>query len=144
MTTTTGWTLDEQGRAMSKSLGNGIDPVDIANRLGADILRLWIASVDFSEDVAASENLMQRVSETYRKLRNTFRFLLSNLSDFSPPQHALHFTPAAASRPVHPRAHRRARRRPSAAPTTNSNSTAPTRPSTSSSTPTSARSTSTS
>ncbi len=52
---------------MSKSLGNGVDPVDIAQRLGAEIVRLWVASVDFREDVAASENLMQRVAETYRK-----------------------------------------------------------------------------
>jgi isoleucyl-tRNA synthetase len=92
MTITSGWTLDEQGRAFSKSLGNGVDPVDVANRLGAEIVRLWVASVDFREDVAASENLMQRVSENYRKLRNTLRFLLSNLYDFSPPQHALHFS----------------------------------------------------
>jgi isoleucyl-tRNA synthetase len=81
---TSGWTLDEQGRAFSKSLGNGVDPVDVANRLGGEIIRLWVASVDFREDVAASENLMQRVSENYRKLRNTLRFLLSNLSDFEP------------------------------------------------------------
>jgi isoleucyl-tRNA synthetase len=84
MTITSGWTLDEQGRAFSKSLGNGVDPVDVANRLGAEIVRLWVASVDFREDVAASENLMQRVSENYRKLRNTLRFLLSNLYDFTP------------------------------------------------------------
>ncbi|QMV17451.1 isoleucine--tRNA ligase [Granulicella sp. 5B5] len=81
---TSGWTLDEQGRAFSKSLGNGVDPVDVANRLGGEIIRLWVASVDFREDVAASENLMQRVSENYRKLRNTLRFLLSNLEDFDP------------------------------------------------------------
>jgi isoleucyl-tRNA synthetase len=84
MVATSGWTLDEQGRAFSKSLGNGVDPVDVANRLGGEIIRLWVASVDFREDVAASENLMQRVSENYRKLRNTLRFLLSNLADFSP------------------------------------------------------------
>ena len=87
MAATCGWTLDEQGRAMSKSLGNGVDPVDIAQRLGAEIVRLWVASVDFREDVAASENLMQRVSETYRKLRNTFRFLLSNLNGFESEKH---------------------------------------------------------
>ena len=92
MTITSGWTLDEQGRAFSKSLGNGVDPVEVADRLGAEIIRLWVASVDFREDVVASENLMQRVSENYRKLRNTLRFLLSNLYDFSPPQHALHFS----------------------------------------------------
>ncbi|HEV2486656.1 MAG TPA: isoleucine--tRNA ligase [Terracidiphilus sp.] len=82
--TTAGWTLDEQGRAMSKSLGNGVDPVDIANRMGGEIVRLWVASVDFREDMAASENLMQRCAELYRKLRNTFRFLLGNLNGFEP------------------------------------------------------------
>ncbi|MGD0741394.1 MAG: isoleucine--tRNA ligase [Terracidiphilus sp.] len=81
---TAGWTLDEQGRAMSKSLGNGVDPVDIANRMGGEIVRLWVASVDFREDMAASENLMQRCAELYRKLRNTFRFLLGNLNGFDP------------------------------------------------------------
>jgi isoleucyl-tRNA synthetase len=86
---TSGWTLDEQGRAFSKSLGNGVDPVDIAKRLGGEIVRLWVASVDFREDVSASENLMQRVADNYRKLRNTFRFLLGNLSDFDPAQHAV-------------------------------------------------------
>jgi len=89
MVGTAGWTLDEQGRAMSKSLGNGVDPVDIADRLGAEIVRLWVASVDFREDVAASENLMQRVADNYRKLRNTFRFLLGNLNGFEPEQHSL-------------------------------------------------------
>ena len=64
---TAGWTLDEQGRAMSKSLGNGVDPVDIANRMGGEIVRLWVASIDFREDMAASENLMQRCAEIYRK-----------------------------------------------------------------------------
>ncbi|MGD0800840.1 MAG: isoleucine--tRNA ligase [Terracidiphilus sp.] len=78
------WTLDEQGRAMSKSLGNGVDPVDIANRMGGEIVRLWVASIDFREDMAASENLMQRCAEIYRKLRNTFRFLLGNLNGFNP------------------------------------------------------------
>jgi len=81
---TAGWTLDEQGRAMSKSLGNGVDPVDIANRLGGEIVRLWVASIDFREDMAASENLMQRCADIYRKLRNTFRFLLGNLNGFVP------------------------------------------------------------
>ncbi len=89
MAATCGWTLDEQGRALSKSLGNGADPVDVAHRLGAEIVRLWAASVDFREDVAASENLMQRVAETYRKLRNTFRYLLSNLNGFQPERDAV-------------------------------------------------------
>ncbi len=81
---TSGWTLDEQGRAFSKSLGNGVDPVDIANRLGGEIVRLWVASIDFREDMAASESLMQRCAEIYRKLRNTFRILLGNLNGFNP------------------------------------------------------------
>ncbi len=88
---TSGWTLDEQGRAFSKSLGNGVDPVDVADRLGAEIIRLWVASVDFREDVAASESLMQRVGDNYRKLRNTLRFLLGNLHDFTPAQHSIAF-----------------------------------------------------
>jgi isoleucyl-tRNA synthetase len=91
MVATSGWTLDEQGRAFSKSLGNGVDPVDIAKRLGGEIIRLWVASVDFREDVAASENLMQRVSDNYRKLRNTLRFLLSNLNDFDPAKNSIAF-----------------------------------------------------
>jgi isoleucyl-tRNA synthetase len=92
MVATSGWTLDEQGRAFSKSLGNGVDPVDVAKRLGGEIVRLWVASVDFREDVAASENLMSRVSDNYRKLRNTLRFLLSNLDGFVPAEHAVPWT----------------------------------------------------
>ena len=86
---TNGWTLDEQGRAMHKSLGNDVDPVDIANRLGGEIVRLWVASVDFREDVVDSEQLMQRVAENYRKLRNTFRYILGNLNGFDPAQHTV-------------------------------------------------------
>jgi isoleucyl-tRNA synthetase len=88
---TPGWTLDEQGRAMSKSRGNDVDPVDIANRMGAEIVRLWVASVDFREDVVGSENLMQRIAENYRKIRNTFRYILGNLYDFDPAKQALEF-----------------------------------------------------
>jgi isoleucyl-tRNA synthetase len=81
---TAGFTLDEQGRAMSKSLGNVVDPLDIAKIMGGEIVRLWVASIDFREDMAASENLMQRCAEIYKKLRNTFRFLLGNLNGFDP------------------------------------------------------------
>ncbi len=81
---TVGWTLDPQGRAMSKSLGNTVDPVEIADKLGAEIVRLWVASVDFREDVMASDELMQRVAESYRKIRNTFRYILGNLNGFDP------------------------------------------------------------
>jgi isoleucyl-tRNA synthetase len=88
---TNGWTLDPQGRATSKSLGNGIDPIEIAKRLGGEIIRLWVASVDFQEDVTVSEDLMKQVAENYRKVRNTFKYLLSNLPDFDPAQHAVKF-----------------------------------------------------
>ena len=92
---TNGWTLDPQGRATSKSLGNGVDPVEIANRLGGEIVRLWVASVDFQEDVTVSKELMQQVAENYRKLRNTFRYILGNLPDFDPARHALEFADLA-------------------------------------------------
>ena len=91
MVATSGWTLDEQGRAMSKSLGNVVDPVDIANRLGAEIVRLWVASVDFREDVTCSEQLMQRVADNYRKIRNTLKNVLGNLYDFDPERDAVVF-----------------------------------------------------
>ena len=88
---TPGWTLDEHGQAMSKSRGNDVDPVDIANRLGAEIVRLWVASVDFREDVVGSEALMQRIAENYRKIRNTFRYILGNLHAFEPQRDAVPF-----------------------------------------------------
>ena len=88
---TNGWTLDEQGRAMSKSLGNGVEPVEITEKLGGEIVRLWVASVDFRNDVACSDNLMQRVAENYRKLRNTFRYILGNLGDFDPAKDVVPF-----------------------------------------------------
>jgi len=88
---TNGWTLDPQGKATSKSLGNGIDPIEIAKKLGGEIIRLWVASVDFQEDVTVSEDLMKQVAENYRKVRNTFKYLLSNLPDFDPAQHSLKF-----------------------------------------------------
>ena len=89
---TNGWTLDEQGRAMSKSLGNGVEPVEITEKLGGEIVRLWVASVDFRNDVACSDNLMQRVAENYRKLRNSlFRYVLGNLQDFDPARDAVPF-----------------------------------------------------
>jgi isoleucyl-tRNA synthetase len=81
---TPGWTLDEKGQAMSKSRGNDVDPVDISDRLGGEVVRLWVASVDFREDVVGSEALMQRVGENYKKIRNTFRYILGNLGDFDP------------------------------------------------------------
>jgi isoleucyl-tRNA synthetase len=81
---TVGWTLDEQGRAMSKSLGNGVEPEDVIKQYGADVLRLWVASVEFTEDVTLSSTILTRLSEAYRKLRNTFRYGLGNLDGFDP------------------------------------------------------------
>ena len=98
---TPGWTLDEKGQAMSKSRGNDVDPVDIASRFGGEIVRLWAASVDFREDVVGSEALMQRVGENYKKIRNTFRYILSNLYDFDPVKDAVPFDEDGGARPVH-------------------------------------------
>lgn len=81
---THGFTVDGEGRKMSKSLGNTISPIDICNDLGAEIVRLWMASADYSQDVSISDEILARTSESYRRLRNTFRFLLSNLYDYTP------------------------------------------------------------
>ena len=86
---THGWTLDEQGRPMSKSLGNSIDPAEICNKWGADLLRLWVTSVEYQADVKMSERVMTQLSEAYRKIRNTFRFALGNLSNFDPAKNSL-------------------------------------------------------
>ncbi len=79
-----GFTLDGEGRKMSKSLGNVVDPLKVCNQLGADILRLWVASTDYQSDVRLSDNILTQISEVYRKIRNTLRFLLGNLHDFDP------------------------------------------------------------
>jgi len=81
---THGWTLDEKGQPMSKSLGNVVLPRDLCEKWGADLLRIWVASQDYTADVRMSERVMTQLSEAYRKLRNTFRFALSNLADFDP------------------------------------------------------------
>ncbi|WP_067838777.1 isoleucine--tRNA ligase [Amphibacillus sediminis] len=82
-----GFTLDGQGRKMSKSIGNVIVPSKIIKQYGADILRLWVASVDYQADVRVSDDIIKQTAEGYRKIRNTFRFLLGNLNDFDPAQH---------------------------------------------------------
>ncbi len=81
---THGWTVDEQGKAMHKSLGNGVDPTDIFNRYGADMLRLWAASADYHADVRCGENIFKQLSQNYLKFRNTCKFMLDNLVDFDP------------------------------------------------------------
>ena len=78
-----GFTVDENGEKMSKSKGNGVDPADVMQKFGGDVLRLWVSSVDYSQDVSISDNILKQVSDAYRKFRNSLRFLLANLSDFS-------------------------------------------------------------
>ena len=81
---THGFIVDGDGRKMSKSLGNVISPLDVMKKSGADIIRLWVASADYSQDVSVSDEILDRTSEAYRRIRNTFRFLLSNLYDYDP------------------------------------------------------------
>ncbi|ODU36730.1 MAG: isoleucine--tRNA ligase [Lysobacteraceae bacterium SCN 69-48] len=81
---THGFTVDEHGRKMSKSLGNGIEPQEIMKTLGADILRLWIASADYSNEMSLSQEILKRNADAYRRIRNTARFLLGNLHGFDP------------------------------------------------------------
>ncbi|WP_036769092.1 isoleucine--tRNA ligase [Photorhabdus australis] len=84
---THGFTVDGQGRKMSKSIGNTISPQDVMNKLGADILRLWVASTDYTGEIAVSDEILKRSADTYRRIRNTARFLLANLNGFDPEQH---------------------------------------------------------
>ena len=81
---THGFTVDENGRKMSKSLGNTIEPQKVNDTLGADIMRLWVSATDYSGEMAVSEQILQRSADAYRRIRNTARFLLSNLSGFDP------------------------------------------------------------
>jgi isoleucyl-tRNA synthetase len=74
--------VDGEGKKMSKSIGNTVAPQDVWNKLGADILRLWVASTDYTGELSISDEILKRVTESYRRIRNTLRFLLANLSDF--------------------------------------------------------------
>ncbi len=86
-----GWVLDEHGEQMHKSKGNGVDPTKIANVYGADILRLWVATIDYQQDVRIGDNIVKRVSEQYRKVRNTLKFISWNVVDFDPSKKATTF-----------------------------------------------------
>ena len=86
-----GWVLDEHGEQMHKSKGNGVDPSKIANVYGADILRFWVASVDYQQDVRIGDNLIKQIADQYRKLRNTLKFISWNLADFDPQKSATSF-----------------------------------------------------
>ncbi|MBA2674175.1 isoleucine--tRNA ligase [Ramlibacter sp.] len=81
---THGFTVDSQGRKMSKSQGNGVDPQETSKKLGAEIIRLWVAASDYSGDIAGDDKILARVVDAYRRIRNTLRFLLANISDFDP------------------------------------------------------------
>jgi isoleucyl-tRNA synthetase len=86
---THGFTVDAQGRKMSKSLGNGIEPHEVNKKLGAEIVRLWVAASDYSGDIAGDDKILARVVDAYRRIRNTLRFLLANVSDFDPAKDAV-------------------------------------------------------
>lgn len=81
---THGFLVDEKGFKMSKSKGNGVDPFDVIKQQGADILRLWVASSDYRSDVSVSQGILKQVSDSYRKIRNTFRYMLGSIHDFNP------------------------------------------------------------
>jgi isoleucyl-tRNA synthetase len=89
---THGFTVDEKGRKMSKSLGNVVAPQKVMNTLGADVLRLWVSATDYANEIAVSDEILKRMADSYRRMRNTLRFLLGNLHGFDP---ALHALPAA-------------------------------------------------
>ncbi|MCJ0765253.1 isoleucine--tRNA ligase [Variovorax terrae] len=101
---THGFTVDSQGRKMSKSLGNGVDPQETSKKLGAEIIRLWVAASDYSGDIAGDDKILARVVDAYRRIRNTLRFLLANTSDFDiatdavPPDQLLEIDRYALSR----------------------------------------------
>ncbi|MHB1248140.1 MAG: isoleucine--tRNA ligase, partial [Polaromonas sp.] len=81
---THGFTVDSKGHKMSKSAGNGVDPQETSKKLGAEIIRLWVAASDYSGDIAGDDKILARVVDTYRRIRNTLKFLLANVSDFDP------------------------------------------------------------
>lgn len=88
---THGYVVDGEGRKMSKSLGNGIDPEEVINEYGADILRLWVAASDYKADIRISKQILKQLSESYRKIRNTCRFILGNIYDFDPDADSISF-----------------------------------------------------
>jgi isoleucyl-tRNA synthetase len=88
---THGFVVDGLGRKMSKSLGNVISPQDIIKRSGADVLRLWVSSCDYESDIRASDEILIRTEDAYRKIRNTFKFILGNLSDFNPEKNSVEY-----------------------------------------------------
>ncbi|ACL69683.1 isoleucine--tRNA ligase [Halothermothrix orenii] len=92
---TNGFVVDDKGNKMSKSIGNVVSPQDVIKRYGADILRLWVASSNFKDDVRVSDRILKQNSEVYRRIRNTFRFILGNINDFNPGQHYVDYNDRA-------------------------------------------------
>jgi isoleucyl-tRNA synthetase len=88
---THGFTVDEKGRKMSKSIGNTLVPQKLTNTLGADVVRLWVAATDYANEMSVSDEILKRMADSYRRMRNTLRFLLGNLHGFDPAQHAVAF-----------------------------------------------------
>ena len=86
---THGFTVDAQGKKMSKSIGNTVSPQDVMKNLGADIIRLWVAATDYRAEMSVSDEILKRTADAYRRIRNTSRFLLANLSDFDPAKHSV-------------------------------------------------------
>ena len=84
---TCGFVVDGEGRKMSKSVGNGVSPQELLPKYGAEVLRLWVAAEDYTEDIRLSGEILDRLADAYRRLRNTCRFLLGNLGDFDPVRH---------------------------------------------------------
>jgi isoleucyl-tRNA synthetase len=93
---THGFTVDEKGRKMSKSLGNVIAPQKVVNSLGADVLRLWVSATDYANEIAVSDEILKRMADSYRRMRNTLRFLIGNLSGFDPARDAVPVTQMVA------------------------------------------------
>src|SRR5437868_5034942 len=86
---THGFAVDEKGRKQSKSLGNVVLPQKVMNSLGADVLRLWVSSTDYANEMSVSDEILKRMADSYRRMRNTVRFLLGNMAGFDPKQHAV-------------------------------------------------------
>ena len=86
---THGFTVDDKGRKMSKSIGNVLVPQKLTSTLGADVVRLWIAATDYANEMSVSDEILKRMADSYRRMRNTLRFLLSNLDGFDPEQHGV-------------------------------------------------------
>ena len=129
---THGWTVDGEGKAMHKSLGNAVAPEEVIKDYGADMLRLWVASADYTQDMRISKDIMKQLSQAYLKIRNTARYMLGNLCDFDPDRDqvpAEHLMRAGPLRPAHAST---SWPRPPAPPTTAMSSTPSTAPSTTS------------